>query len=112
MTKTHSTHNQRRTAVIASEKVTSSFPGQNTVRCCRYFLGNWVYSNATTVYKPNKHGTARSTVSSVQPRVVSKPRYARISWKVVSRFQRPVYVSITAAALQVRSVVKKYSSRW
>jgi len=34
---------------------------------------------------------ARSTVRRLQPRVVSECRWARLSWKVHSRFQRPAY---------------------
>src|SRR5207302_1208084 len=82
--------------VMASEKVTSSFPGYSTARTRAYRLGNWLYKHATTVYSPNRHGATRSTVFSFQPRVVSSPRYERISWKVVSSFQRPTYVSITS----------------
>ena len=33
----------------------------------------------TTENKPNRHGAARKTVFRVRPRVVSRPRYARIS---------------------------------
>jgi hypothetical protein len=88
MAKTHSSHSQRLTAVMASEKVTSSFRAQSTARTRAYLLGSWLYKHATTVYSPNRHGAARSTVFSFQPLVVSSPRYARISWKVVSSFQR------------------------
>src|SRR5262249_49521612 len=87
--KTHCCHSQRLTAVMASEKVMSCLPGQSTTRTWVYRRGNWLYRAATTVYNPNRHGAARSTVFSFQPRVVSKPRYERISWKVVSSFQRP-----------------------
>src|SRR5712691_5934247 len=96
---------------MASEKVVSCLPAHSTARTRAYLLGNWLYKHATTVYSPNRQGAARSTVFSFQPRVVSNPRCERISWKVVSTFQRPVYVSITHAALIVTSVVKKYSSR-
>src|SRR5436190_8431412 len=77
--KTHSTHSQRLTAAMASENVTSCFPAQSTARTPAYRLGNWLYKHATTVYAPNRHGAARSTVFSVQPLVVSNPRYERIS---------------------------------
>src|SRR3954452_4269214 len=96
---------------MASEKVTSVFPAHSTARTHAYRLGNWLYKHATTVYSPNRHGAARSTVFSFHPRVLSRPRYERISWKVVSSFQRPTYVSITSRALIATSVVKKYSSR-
>src|ERR1019366_2893582 len=105
MAKTHSTHSQRLTAVMASENVTSFLPGHSTARSRAYFLGNWLYNPATTVYSPNRHGAARSTVFSFQPRVVSNPRYERISWKVVSRFHLAVYVSITSWTLMLTSVV-------
>jgi hypothetical protein len=41
-----------------------------------YRLGNSAYNNATTVYKPNRHGATRSTVFRLQPRVVSTPSVA------------------------------------
>src|SRR5579884_1518494 len=72
--KTHSTHNQRRTAVRASENVTSCLPGQRISPCLRKRTGIWTYNTATTVYRPNRQGASRSTVFSVQPRVLSKPR--------------------------------------
>jgi hypothetical protein len=59
---------------MASENVTSCFPAQSTARTKAYGLGNWLYKHATTVYAPNRQGAARSTVFSVQPRVVSNPR--------------------------------------
>src|SRR5271157_694390 len=111
MAKTHSSHSQRLTAVMASEKVTPFLPSHCTARTRAYCLGNWLYKHATTVYNPHRHGAARSTVFSFQPRVVSRPTYERISWKVVSSFQRPTYVSMMSLALMVTSVVKKYSSR-
>ena len=77
--KNPSTHNQRRTAVIASENVTSRLPGQSTTRTCAYRAGNSAYNNTTTVYMPNRHGATRSTVFRLQPRVVSTPRYSRSS---------------------------------
>ena len=42
--KTHSTHSQRLTAVMASENVTSCFPAQSTPRTPAYRLGNWLTS--------------------------------------------------------------------
>src|SRR3954462_817488 len=109
MAKTHSSHSQRLTAVMASEKVTSCLPGQFTARTWAYRRGNWLYKQATTVYSPNRHGAARSTVLSFHPRVVSSPRYDRTSWKVVSSFHRPAYVSSTCCAVIPTSVVMKYS---
>src|SRR5260221_6296439 len=71
MEKTHSSHSQRLTAVMVSENVTSVFPSHWTARTRAYRLGNWLYKHATSVYRPNRHGAARSTVFSFQPRVVS-----------------------------------------
>jgi hypothetical protein len=64
MAKTHSSHGQRLTAVMASEKVTSRLPGQSTARARAYRFGNWLYKQATKVYSPNRPGAARSTVFS------------------------------------------------
>src|SRR5437588_5962631 len=72
--KTHSTHSQRLTAVMASENVTSCFPSHSTARSRAYRLGSWLYKHTTTLYSPNRHGAIRSTVFSFQPRVVSSPR--------------------------------------
>jgi hypothetical protein len=81
--KTQADHSQRRTTVNASENVTVVLPGQDTDpnRCS---AGRAANHNATTVYRPNRHGAARNTVDRRQPLVVSKPRWARASWKVVS----------------------------
>ena len=59
---------------IASANVTSCFPGQSTTRTPAYFAGSAAYNSATTVYSPNRHGSARRTVLRHQPRVVSRPR--------------------------------------
>ena len=72
--KTQSTHSQRLTAVIASENVVSTFPGQSTRALDLLCLGSRSYSNVTTENNPNRHGTSRNTVASVRPRVVSNPR--------------------------------------
>ena len=77
--KNHSTHNQcpnRRDRVRERD---IALPGQSTTRTRVYRAGNSEYNNATTVYKPNRHGATRSTVFRLQPRVVSTPRYARSS---------------------------------
>src|SRR5215831_2846018 len=94
LTKAQCVHNQRRTAVMASENVTPALPSQSTPDSAGACAGNCSYSDATTLYKPNKHGSARSTVGAHQPRVVSSPRYERISAKVVSMFQRAAYCSM------------------
>ena len=85
--KTPSDHSQRRTAARASEKVTPPLPGHATDPW-RWPGGSAAYSSATTVYRPNRHGAARSTVFGHQPRVVCSPRWQRSSWKVVS-FDQP-----------------------
>src|SRR5262249_17063434 len=108
--KTTSDHSHRRTAVKASENVTVAFPGQLTPPR-RFAAGNAAYSSVTTVYRPNRHGAARSTVPRHQPRVVSGPRWARISWNVVPMFHRPVYSVMISGGFSAGSVVEKYSSR-
>src|SRR5512135_400835 len=105
--KTQSTHSQRLTAVIVSENVVSTLPGQSTPAADLEGLGSRSYSKATTENNPNKHGTSRKTVASVRPRVVSNPREGRISWKVVSIDHRPVMRSITAHSVISGSVLKK-----
>jgi hypothetical protein len=85
--KNHSRHSQRRTAVRASENVTSCLPSHSIARSRAYRRGKRLYTQATTLYNPNRHGATRSTVFSFQPRVVSNPGYERISWKVVSMNQ-------------------------
>src|SRR5512135_3222902 len=72
--KTQSTHSQRLTAVIVSENVVSTLPGQSTPAADLVGLGSSSNSKATTENNPNKHGTSRKTVASVRPRVVSNPR--------------------------------------
>src|SRR5262249_676749 len=72
-----------------SEKVTVALPRHRTAPCLWVSGRRW-YNNATAVYRPNRQGATRNTVCRHQPRVVSKPRCARSSWKVVSMFQRPV----------------------
>lgn len=80
---------------MASENVTIPFSARWTARCRCQRAGNSAYHTAITVDSPNKPGAVRNTVRSVQPRVFSNFRYARISSKVVSMFQRPVSYSTT-----------------
>ncbi len=87
---TASDHRRSRTAHRASENATIDLPGQS-IPPTRAVAGIASYSNATTEYSPSRHGVARSTVCRHQPRVVSERRWARLSWKVHSRFQRPAY---------------------
>src|SRR5262245_18376148 len=87
--KTHSLHSQRLTELSASEKLTAAFPGQR-IAPVRFASGRAWYNTVITVYRPNRQGAARSTVWRHHPRVVSNPRQERISWKVVSMFQRLV----------------------
>jgi hypothetical protein len=47
-----------------------------------------------------------------QPRVVSSPSSARISWKVGSRFLRAVSMVTIVTASSVGSVLKNHPSRW
>src|SRR5262245_46668456 len=77
--KTHWSHSHRRTAVMASEKVTSCLPGYPTPCRFRQRAGNAAYHSAITAYSPHKHGAVRSTVCSVQPHVFSSFRYERSS---------------------------------
>src|SRR5512135_517389 len=72
--KTQSTPSQRLTAVIASENVVSTLPGQSTPAADLMGLGSFFNDTATTENNPNRHGTSRKTVASVRPRVVSNPR--------------------------------------
>src|SRR5687768_4245876 len=67
---------------------------------------------ATTEYRPNRHGAARSTVRRHHPRVVSRPNPDRHSCIVVSMFHRAVYRLMTTAGTRAGSVVNRYSSRW
>src|SRR5262249_52472421 len=73
LAKTQSTHSQRLTAVMASEKVVSALPGHPTrpAACAR--AGNRAYNTATTENNPNRPGASRNTVASFHPRVVSSP---------------------------------------
>jgi hypothetical protein len=90
---------------MASENVTAVLPSHSTPASPCASAGNCSYSDATTVYKPNKHGSARSTVRAHQPRVVSNPRYERISAKVVSTFHRAAYASMISGGVSLKSVV-------
>src|SRR5262245_4266904 len=72
-------HKPRRTSVMASEKVMVALPAHGTTSSRRSASGSAAYHSATTAYKPNKHGSARRTVWRDQPRVVSRPKYARTS---------------------------------
>ncbi len=95
----------------ASENVTVAFPGQDTAPA-RFSPGSRWYRTATTEYRPNRHGAARTTVRRDRPRVVSTPTHDRHSWDVISIDQRPPYVPTTASAVRPVSVVNRYSSRW
>jgi hypothetical protein len=70
------------------------------------------WRSATTVHSPNRHGASRRTVLRHQPRVVSSPSSARISWKVGSRFLRAVSMVTIVTASSVGSVLKNHPSRW
>ncbi len=56
---------------MASENVTSHFPGETTTRTRAYRRGRSEYNHITTVYRQNKHGVARREVDRLQPRGVS-----------------------------------------
>src|SRR5688572_15111220 len=71
--KTQRNQSQRRTAASASENVTTALPGHWT-DTRRSRSGRATNSSATTEYRPNRQGAARSTVRRHQPRVVSSPR--------------------------------------
>src|SRR3954469_8649501 len=101
--RTASSHNHRRTAHRASENVTVASPGHATAPV-RFAAGNEWNRIATTVYSPNRHGAARRTVFLHRPHVVSNPRHDRLSWNVVSMFQRPQYAPTTASAESAGSV--------
>ncbi len=68
-----SAHSHRRTAAKAAENVTTAFPG-HAPPPKRFDFGSDAYNNATTLGNPNRHGCARSTAFSHQPRAVSRPR--------------------------------------
>jgi len=59
---------------MASENVITFLPAHITPQSAFAQAGNCQYHSDTNVYKPNKHGAARNTVSRFQPRVVSKPK--------------------------------------
>src|SRR5262245_52097048 len=84
-----SAHSHRRTAQRASPNVNPDLPGHATAPV-RFDSGNAWNRRATTEYRPNRHGAARRTVARHHPRVDSRPRHERSSWKVVSIFQRAV----------------------
>src|SRR4051812_9734782 len=96
---------------MASENVTAFLPSQSTPGSACASAASCSYSGVTTLYDPNRHGSARSTVRAHRPRVVSSPRYERIPAEVVSTFQRWAYRSTTSGGDIVRSVVWKYASR-
>jgi primase-polymerase (primpol)-like protein len=56
---------------MASENVLACLPTHITPRSAFTDAGNCQYHNDTKVYKPNKQGAARNTVSRFLPRVVS-----------------------------------------
>src|SRR5207249_4752180 len=85
--KTRDDPSQRRTAVSASEDLTTAWPGHWT-EPRRSPSGRVANRSATTEYRPNRPGPARRTVSRHQPRVASRPRGARASRNVVSMVQR------------------------
>jgi hypothetical protein len=91
MAKTHSSHSQRLTAVMASEKVTSSLPGHCTARSRADRLGNCWYKQATTVDTPfwylQKNGFWVIDQPDILPRVKGKDRAKRaglITWADVA----------------------------
>src|SRR5262249_39838474 len=71
--KTHSCHIQRRTAVMASEKVVVVLPGHWMPAVRVWRAGIRTYSRVTKLYSPNRQGATRKTVLAHQPRVVSNP---------------------------------------
>ena len=102
-------HRARRTAAMASLKVGSRLPYQAAVRVRTAPVGARASSSAQTATKennPSSAGVVRRMARSDHCRYVSTPRWARISWNVVSMRQRETNQPRMRSGVAARSVLR------